>query len=75
MVFCSEPSPPSCIVEEGAFADELDREMCKGAVTDYLSEAEEFQDCLTEAGDAMYAEAEAVVGQYHCKAGDESACP
>ncbi|MCE5973979.1 hypothetical protein LZA78_10840 [Sinirhodobacter sp. WL0062] len=75
MVFCSEPTPPSCILEDGTFADDLDREMCKGAVTDYLADAEDFQTCLNGAGAAVFAEAEAVVGQYHCKAGDESACP
>ncbi|MCE6958838.1 hypothetical protein LAZ40_07220 [Cereibacter sphaeroides] len=73
--YCNEPDAPFCVEQYGAFDDEGEFDRCRDEVEDYVSDVEDYRNCLVEAHDEAGEEASEVVERFNCKAEGNDFCP
>ena len=74
-MFCSEPSPPSCVTMNiGGFSNKFDFDMCKLAMERYASEVKEYSDCLERGKAEAVENFNKAVKKFNCYARGETLC-
>jgi hypothetical protein len=72
--YCSEPSAPSCIAMLGISRDEFTFDMCRNQVRNYLSEVEDYKQCLIRTMDQVNEEADDAIRKFNCYAEGNEIC-
>jgi len=72
--YCSEPSEPSCLASYFELTDELEFDLCRSSVQNFVTETEEYSRCLLEERNAAVERANDAVRKFNCKARREGIC-
>ena len=77
LAYCSEPSEPNCPIL-GRFTSELDFDMCKGDVEQYVRDVHSYVNCLYDEADQAQVEGQRkvdnVIEKFNCHARGETIC-
>lgn len=71
-MYCSEPSAPYCLNMD--FSDKYDFESCQRKMKSYLSDVEDYRECLINESEETLEEANKAVKKFNCRAKGESLC-
>ena len=72
--YCSEPSAPFCVNSFGTYDDEWSFERCKSQVESYISDVEDYIDCLDREKIDVTDEANKTIERFNCKARKGTYC-
>lgn len=71
-MYCSEPSTPYCLNSD--FSDKYDFESCQRKMKSYLSDVEDYRECLQNESNEALNEANKAIKKFNCRASGESLC-
>lgn len=74
-MYCTEPSEPFCITSFGTFDDQWSFDRCRRDVEMFLSEVDEYRDCLLRNSNEAVDHANQVIERFNCRAEGRTFCP
>lgn len=74
-MYCPEPSEPVCIDSFGTFDNEFSFDQCRTDVENFVSDVEDYVDCLDQEQQMKIDEANRAIERFNCKAQGDNFCP